>query len=83
MCLGGSLLHRVSRIAYACPDPHGGAMKIDPNVLGMFYANKWPKIEDGLFREDSYKLMTQFMRRQNTKLWKEILGMFEKMHDSW
>ncbi len=47
MCLGVVILHRVTRIVVACPDPHGGATNINPKNLGCFYAEHWPNIETG------------------------------------
>lgn len=80
MCLGSSVLNRVSRIVYACQDPNGGAAGIDAGMLPEWYARKWPEIEKGDFREESYSLLVNHMRKN--KSWERILKSFEKMHDS-
>ena len=80
MCIGSSVLNRVSRIVYACPDPNGGAAGIDIEALPEWYARKWPEIEKGGFRSESYNLLVNHMRKH--KSWKRILKSFEKMHDS-
>ena len=83
MCLGSCVLHRVSRIVFACPDPHGGATHLNPKNLTDWYIRKWPKIEGGLFKEKVYKIMVEFMKNKDTDTWREILKMYEKMHESW
>ena len=44
MCLGTALMHYVSRIVIACPDPNGGAANLDPMPLGTVYQQRWPEI---------------------------------------
>ena len=51
MCLGIAMMHRVSRIVFSCPDPHGGTSDIDPENLGIFYRAEWPEIEMGAKHE--------------------------------
>lgn len=62
MCLGIAVLHRVSRIVVACPDPHGGATRLDRLQLGSAYAQRWPQIVPGPFRRESCELIIQFLR---------------------
>jgi len=83
MCLGSSILHRVSRIVFACPDPHGGATNLDKKSLPEWYSRKWPIIEGGLLRSHSYDLIIKFLQKQDTKGWNKILTMYEKMHQEW
>jgi tRNA(adenine34) deaminase len=83
MCLGVSLLHRVTRIVVACPDPHGGATGIDPGVLGVFYGDHWPKIESGLMRERSADLIIQFLHSGKFLSWETMLAEFTRMRDGW
>ncbi len=79
MCLGTIVLNRITRIVYACPDPNGGAARLDPNQLGKWYVKKWPMIEQcNEFREESYILLTDYMRKHEK--WKNILASFEDMH---
>jgi tRNA(adenine34) deaminase len=83
MCLGASIMNRVSRIVYACPDPNAGASNLDIKGLGNWYERHWPEIVslDGIVREDSYKLLAAHMKDIGT--WKEILEQFENMHRQW
>jgi tRNA(adenine34) deaminase len=83
MCLGASVLHRIDRIVYACPDPHGGATHIDPKNLTQWYEKKWPKIQGGLFKEEVYHIMIEFMNRKNDNTWKNIMKLYENMYKSW
>lgn len=55
-------LHQVSRIVVACPDPHGGATRLDRMHLGGAYTQRWPQIELGPFRRESCELIIQFLR---------------------
>ncbi len=77
MCLGAIILHRISRVVYACPDPFAGAINLDPKSLTAWYERKWPEIESGLFEEESYKLMIDFMQGKDN--WKEVLSEFKKI----
>jgi len=83
MCLGTCILNRVSRIVYACPDPYGGVANLDPRHLSEWYVRKWPKIEDGLLREESYGLLTEFMKKKNDDTWRKIYSVFDEMHSKW
>jgi tRNA(adenine34) deaminase len=62
MCLGFAVLHRVSRIVVACPDPHGGATNIDPSRLGSFYVKVWPDVRMGLYKEAASDLIVEFLK---------------------
>ncbi|MCW8966662.1 MAG: deaminase [Candidatus Pacearchaeota archaeon] len=78
MCLGTSILNRVSRIVFTCPDPHGGATKIKPKDLPEWYQQKWPKIEGGLEKEQSFELLIKYMKKQPEEYWKKTLKLFEQ-----
>lgn len=80
MCLGSSVLHRISRIVFSCPDPHGGATNLDKKSLTEWYNRKWPVIEEELFKKDAYNLMIEFMKKQNTNSWNRILKLYENMN---
>jgi len=79
MCLGTSLLHNVSKIVFACPDPHGGSTNINFKGLPDFYIRRWPKIIGGLLQEESCKLLIDFLKTQNDKTSKKILALYKKM----
>jgi tRNA(adenine34) deaminase len=79
MCLGAAILNRVTKIIYSCPDPHGGAADIDISSLKEWYIKKFPKVVGGLFKEESYNLLTEYMRKQKGNDWKDILKKFEKI----
>jgi len=81
MCFGTSILNRITRIVYACPDPFTGSTHIDQKNLPKGYNNLWPKIEGGLLKESSYELLTEFMRKQGTEKWKEAIDLYEKMKE--
>ena len=83
MCLGGIAIHRVDRIVYACPDPHGGAAHLDVETIGKFYSSQWARIENGLMREESADLMISFFKQKKVLLWEVALERFTTMKDSW
>lgn len=80
MCLGASVFHRVSRIVFACHDPNAGASNIDPKNLTRFVAGIWPKIESGLYKEESYDMMVQFVKSKN---WQDDFELLEEMRKKW
>ena len=83
MCLGSSLMHRVNRIVFSCPYPRCGSTKLDKNTLPKWYSEQWPKIEGGLFKEESYDLMMAYMKNKNQKFFIRILKMYEVMKKEW
>ena len=83
MCLGTAILHRVSRIVIACPDPTGGTININRDDLGSFYQRVWASFEMGLEREASYDLIVQFLKTGKFKSWKEMLTEFEELKAIW
>ncbi len=83
MCLGSSLMHRVNRIIFSCPDPRCGATGLDEKTLPKWYFKQWPKIEEGLFKEKSYDLMIEYIKSKNQKFFKDILKMYETMKKEW
>lgn len=83
MCLGAAALHNISRIVFACPDPHGGATKLNSNTLSDWYVRHWPKIKGGLLKEESHELLIKFMKSKNTETWNRILSLFEQMRKNW
>ncbi len=81
MCLGACNFHNISRIVYACPDPHAGATKLDVRPIGMRYKQKWPIVESGLFQKESKEMIDKFFNehwdksstfQSNKELFKEI-----------
>ena len=82
MCLGTIVLHDIPKIIVACPDPFGGATHVDPQTLGDWYVKRWPSIETGLYREESYELLIQFLQKADGR-WRSILTLFEQMHTQW
>ena len=83
MCLGIAKLHRVSRIVYACPDPHGGTSQINPEDLGVYYKPGWPKFEMGLMKREVCDLIIEFLKLGKFSSWEEMLKEFEAMRHSW
>ena len=83
MCIGAAVLHRVSRIVYACPDPQGGAAALDPSGLGRWYTKRWPRIERGPRRDDAYALLVAYMAGRDEASWSRKLQRFERMRATW
>lgn len=79
MCFGTSLLHRIPRVVFACPDPYGGVINLDKNNFPLVYRDRWPKIEGGLLAKDSQGLMINFLEGKNTKIFNEMLGAYRNM----
>ena len=83
MCLGTSVLNRVNRIVYACPDPRGGTSKLLPESIGVGYEKIWPEIIiDTRFREQSYELLVGYMTSQAPR-WETMLAEMRKMREFW
>ena len=80
MCMGASVLNRVSRIVYSCPDPFTGAANIDLETLPVGYKNMCPKISGGLMKENSYNLVVACMQKQGTDKWNEALELYKKLN---
>ena len=83
MCLGVALLHRVTRIVIACPDPHGGATGLRPADVGLFYQTHWPVIEVGLMKEASADLIIAFLKTEKFLSWEVMLDEFSKVREGW
>lgn len=83
MCMGVAVLHRVTRIVIACPDPHGGATKLNPDDLGCFYAEHWPTFKVGLMRGKSFDLIIQFLKTKKFLSWETMLAEFINMKARW
>lgn len=83
MCLGIAVLHRVTDIIVACPDPTGGTARLDLSELGGFYQNRLPRFHDGPFRQEAYELMVNFFKQKKLLRSEEMLLSFERMRSSW
>ena len=83
MCLGIAVLHRVNRIIIACPDPHGGATNLNPNMLGSFYKMIWPRIDIGLMKEPAIDLLIKFLKTKHFLSGKQMLEKFYQLKSSW
>jgi tRNA(adenine34) deaminase len=79
MCLGISVMHRVSRIVVACPDPDGGSLGLDPSTLGTVYAGWWPQMQAGLGKEESCALIIEFLQRGKFRAGESMLQAFRAM----
>ena len=83
MCLGIAMIHRISRIIVACPDPHGGTTGIEPERLGIFYREEWPDIQTGLYKEEACELVMEFLKTGKFASWEKMLAAFGEMRRSW
>ncbi len=79
MCFGTSLLHRIPRVVFACPDPHGGIATLEKNNFPLVYRDRWPKIERGLLAKDSQELMINFLEGKDTKIFNQMLSAYRNM----
>jgi tRNA(Arg) A34 adenosine deaminase TadA len=83
MCLGIAVLHRVSRIIIACPDPNGGTTALDVRSLGSVYQGWWPTIDTGLYQTASCQLIIEFLRTEKFFSWQTMLMEFEQLQAQW
>jgi len=83
MCLGIIVMHRISRLVIACPDPFGGVTTLDPNRLGPLYGKWWPAIEIGLNKEQSCDLIIEFLKTEKLASWPEMVTKFQEMQVEW
>lgn len=79
MCFGTSLLHRIPKITFACPDPYGGVASLDENNFPIFYKNRWPEIRRGLFAKESYDLLLSFFASKNTPEFREMFNTYKDL----
>ncbi len=79
MCLGVAVLHRVSRIVIACPDPNGGTTGLDVTSLGSVYQDWWPTLHTGLYQTQSCHLIIEFLRTEKFFSWQTMLAEFEQL----
>jgi len=79
MCFGTSLLHRIPRVVFGCPDPYGGVASLNKENFPIFYRDRWPKIEKGLLAKESHTLMINFLKEKDTPEFREILEEYKKI----
>ena len=77
MCLGAIVLHRIPKIIYACADPHGGSMGLNPASLAVWYKDNWPKFEQGSFKHESLTLIIEFLTDKPSD--SEVLKLFKDL----
>ncbi len=77
MCLGASVMNRISKIIYACPDPFAGAACVRLGTLPARYGQIWPIIEKGPFKEESQKMIVDFISKQDKEKWKTALKLLQ------
>ena len=78
MCFGTSLLHRIPKITFGCPDPHGGVASSNKDNFPIFYNSRWPEIRSGLFAKESYDLLLSFFSSKNTEEFREMFNIYKK-----
>ena len=79
MCLGALVIHRITKIIYSCPDPHGGVSSLNNLNMKNWYRENWPTIEGGLLRKESLKLMIDFLENKKGESWKRMLSMYKEL----
>jgi tRNA(adenine34) deaminase len=83
MCLGATILNRITRVVFSCPDPFGGATKINPKNLSKWYIERWPMIEGGLFKKESCDLIINFMKLNKSETLRKQGELFVDMRNHW
>jgi len=83
MCLGIAVLHRVSRIVIACPDPSAGTIALDVQSLGSMYRHWWPTCETGLYRIEACQLIIASLRKTPFPAWHALLPAYEQVLAQW
>jgi len=79
MCLGVAVLHRVSRIVFACPDPNGGVSTLDAAQLPPLYQRGWPTFAAGPLQKESRALVMEFLREGKFSSSKRMLEDFQRI----
>lgn len=79
MCFGTSLLHRIPKITFGCPDPYGGIASLNPDNFPIFYRDRWPEIRSGLMEKVSYDLLLSFFESKNTKEFREMFNIYKNL----
>jgi tRNA(adenine34) deaminase len=79
MCFGVSLLHRIPKITFGCPDPYGGVASLDKNNFPVFYRDRWPEIRSGFMAKESYGLLISFFASKNTKEFREMFNTYKNL----
>jgi tRNA(Arg) A34 adenosine deaminase TadA len=79
MCFGTSLLHRIPKITFGCPDPYGGVTSINKENFPIFYQDRWPEIRHGLMARESCDLLLSFFASKNTKEFKEMFNIYKTL----
>jgi len=75
MCLGAMAQSRLSRIIYACPDPIAGSSHLEPPT--NWYREKWPAIEQGPYKKESYEIFMKHIER-NLKEWESVIDIYRE-----
>ncbi|MDP2628739.1 MAG: nucleoside deaminase [Nanoarchaeota archaeon] len=79
MCFGTSLLHRIPKITFGCPDPYGGVAGMDKKNFPPFYRERWPKIRSGLFAKESCDLLLNFFASKDTPEFREMFNTYKNL----
>jgi len=79
MCFGTSLLHRIPKITFGCPDPYGGVASLNKDNFPIFYKDRWPEIRSGLFAKESYNLLVDFFASKDTPEFREMFNTYKNL----
>lgn len=74
MCFGAIVHNRINRLVYACPDSIAGVTNMDPPT--NWYNERWPIIDQGPLKEESYKLMIDFIEKKG---WGNVIEAYKSM----
>lgn len=76
-CLSFAARNGVKKVIYACPHPYQGDASLDTSHLSAFLQERWPDIEQGPYSDESYDLLTAFMRENISS--SSLLEYFKEM----
>jgi tRNA(adenine34) deaminase len=57
MCLGKIIMNKITRVIVGSIDPVRGTIHLNPKALGRAYLKGWPKIDQGLYEKECFKLL--------------------------
>jgi tRNA(adenine34) deaminase len=71
MCFGTILTCPIDKVVYAFEDPYGGGAHVEEAALPVrHHGHKFPKIMGGILRQESKRLLKQFLTTTDQTFWK-------------
>ena len=79
MCFGTILHCPITKVVYAVEDPYGGATNMKDSSFPVRHQDKMPKIKGNILREESLRLLKNFVETTDQKYWKNEQNPLIKM----